>query len=54
MALEEIGLEYRAWCAAVRRTNCHEGPLTDPTIYEIAFDFAISSEQGTFCDGQAS
>src|SRR5689334_8464409 len=28
VALEEIGREYRAWCAEVRRTNCHEGPLT--------------------------
>ena len=48
VALEEIGLEYRAWCAAVHRTNCHEGPLTDSSIYEIAFDFAMGSQWDGF------
>jgi hypothetical protein len=47
-ALEEIGREYRAWCTAVRRTNCHEGPLTDSSIYEIAFDFAMGSQWDGF------
>jgi len=46
--LEEIGREYRAWCAAVHRTNCHEGPLTDSNIYEIAFDFAMGSQWDGF------
>src|SRR5512140_1358718 len=27
VALEQIGREYRAWCASVHRTNCHEEPL---------------------------
>src|SRR5687767_1158986 len=45
VALEEIGREYRAWCAAVHRTNCHEGPLTGSSIYEIAFDFAMGSQR---------
>src|SRR5687767_8683346 len=48
VALEEIGREYRAWCAAVHRTNCHEGPLTDSSIYEIAFDFAMGSQWDGF------
>jgi hypothetical protein len=47
-ALEEIGREYRAWCAAVRRTNCQEGPLTDSSVYEIAFDFAMGSQWDGF------
>jgi hypothetical protein len=47
-ALEEISRGYRAWCAAVRRTNCHEGPPTDSSIYEIAFDFAIGSQWDGF------
>jgi hypothetical protein len=48
VALEQIGREYRAWCAAVSRTNCHEGPLTDSSIYEIAFDFALGSQWDGF------
>ena len=48
VALEDIGREYRAWCAAVRRANCHEGPLTDSSIYEIAFDFAMGSQWDGF------
>jgi hypothetical protein len=48
VALDEIGREYRAWCAAVRRANCHEGPLTDSSIYEIAFDFAMGSQWDGF------
>jgi hypothetical protein len=48
VALEEIGREYRTWCAAVHRTNCHEGPLTDSSIYEIAFDFAMGSQWDGF------
>ncbi|HZN96442.1 MAG TPA: hypothetical protein VFB61_01770 [Gemmatimonadales bacterium] len=47
-ALEEIGREYRAFCAAVRRTNCHQGPLTASSIYEIAFDFAMGSQWDGF------
>lgn len=47
-ALEEIGREYRAWCVALRRTNCHEGPLTDSSVYEIAFDFAMGSQRDGF------
>ena len=47
-ALEEIGREYRAWCAAAHRTNCHEGPLTASSIYEIAFDFAMGSQWDGF------
>src|SRR6185436_962025 len=31
-----------------RRTNCHEGPLTDSNIYEIAFDFAMGSQWDGF------
>jgi hypothetical protein len=48
VALEEIGRESRAWCAAVRRTNCHERPLTDSSIYEIGFDFAMGSQWDGF------
>jgi len=48
VALEQIGREYRAWCVAVRRTNCHEEPLTDSSIYEIAFDFAMGSQWDGF------
>jgi len=48
LALEEVGREYRAWCAAVRRTNCHEGPLTESSLYEIAFDFALGSQWDGF------
>jgi len=48
VALEEIGREYRAWCAAVHRTNCDGGPLTDSNIYEIAFDFAMGSQWDGF------
>src|SRR6185436_13601855 len=48
VALEEIGREYRAWCAAVHRTNCREGPLADSSIYEIAFDFAMGSQWDGF------
>jgi hypothetical protein len=48
VALEEIGREYRTWCAAVHRTNCHEGPLTDSSVYEIAFDFAMGSQWDGF------
>jgi hypothetical protein len=48
VALEQIGREYRAWCAAVRRTNCHAGPLSDSSIYEIAFDFAMGSQWDGF------
>src|SRR5262245_27962970 len=48
VALEEIGREYRTWCAAVRRTNCHQGPLTDSNIYEIAFDFVMGSQWDGF------
>jgi len=48
VALEQIGREYRAWCAAVHRTNCHQGPLTDSSIYEIAFDFAMGSQWDGF------
>jgi hypothetical protein len=47
-ALEQIGREYRAWCAAVHRVNCREGPLTDSSIYEIAFDFAMGSQWDGF------
>jgi hypothetical protein len=32
----------------VRRTNCHEGPLTASSIYEIAFDFAMGSQWDGF------
>ena len=48
VALEKIGREYRAWCAAAHRTNCHEGPLTESSIYEIAFDFAMGSQWDGF------
>jgi len=48
VALEEIGRGYRAWCAAVHRTNCHEGPLNDSSVYEIAFDFALGSQWDGF------
>jgi hypothetical protein len=48
VALEEIGREYRTWCAAVHRTNCIEGPLTDSSIYNIAFDFAMGSQWDGF------
>jgi len=46
--LEEIGREYRASCAAVHRTSCHEGPLTASSVYEIAFDFAMGSQWDGF------
>jgi hypothetical protein len=48
VALEQISREYRAWCAAVHRANCHQGPLTDSSIYEIAFDFAMASQWDGF------
>jgi hypothetical protein len=48
VALEEIGREYLAWCAAVHRTNCHQGLLTDSSVYEIAFDFALGSQWDGF------
>src|SRR5512140_1894487 len=48
VALEEIGREYRTWCAAVHRTNCHDGPLAHSSIYEIAFDFAMGSQWDGF------
>jgi len=48
VALGQIGRECRAWCAAIHRTNCHEGPLTDSSIYEIAFDFAMGSQWDGF------
>jgi len=48
VALEEIGREYRAWCAAVHRTDCLEGSLTDSSIYELAFDFAMGSQWDGF------
>src|SRR5262245_25602129 len=48
--LDGIGREYQAWCAAVRRTNCHAGPLTDSSIYEIAFDFAMGSQWDGFLE----
>jgi len=47
-ALEEIGRGYRAWCAAVRRTNCLQEPLTDSSVYKIAFDFAMGSQWDGF------
>jgi len=47
-ALEEITRGYRAFCAAVRRTNCLEGPLTDSGVYQIAFDFAMGSQWDGF------
>jgi hypothetical protein len=46
--LEEIGRGYRAWCAAVQRTTCFQGPLTDSSVYEIAFDFAMGSQWDGF------
>jgi len=48
VALEEIARGYRAFCAATHRTNCLEGPLTDSSVYEIAFDFAMGSEWDGF------
>jgi len=48
VALEKIGREYQAWCAAVHRTNCHEVPLTASSVYEIAFDFALGSQWDGF------
>jgi len=48
VALEQISREYRAWCAAAHRTNCHQGPLTDSSIYEIAFDFAMGAQWDGF------
>ena len=47
-ALEEIARGYRAFCAAVRRTNCLQGPLTDSSVYQIAFDFALGSQWDGF------
>ena len=48
VALEEIGRGYRAHCAAEHRTNCLEGPLTDSSVYKIAFDFAMGSQWDGF------
>jgi hypothetical protein len=48
MALEKIGREYRAFCAATHRTNCLETPLTDSSVYQIAFDFALGSQWDGF------
>jgi hypothetical protein len=47
-ALEEIARGYRAFCAAVRRTNCLQGPLTASSVYQIAFDFALGSQWDGF------
>ena len=48
VALEEIARGYRAFCTATRRTNCLEGPLTDSSVYQIAFDFALGSQWDGF------
>ncbi len=48
VALEEIGRGYRAFCAATRRANCLQGPLTDSGVYEIAFDFAMGTQWDGF------
>ena len=48
VALEQISREYRAWCTAVRRVDCQEGPLTASSIYEIAFDFAMGAQWDGF------
>jgi len=48
VAMEEISRGYRAFCAATRRTNCLDGPLTDSSIYQIAFDFALGSQWDGF------
>ncbi|HEU5154341.1 MAG TPA: hypothetical protein VFU03_06405, partial [Gemmatimonadales bacterium] len=45
---EEIARGYRAFCAATHRTNCLEGPLTDSSVYQIAFDFALGSQRDGF------
>jgi hypothetical protein len=48
MALDEIARGYRALCAATHRSNCLEGPLTNSSVYEIAFDFAMGSQWDGF------
>lgn len=46
--LEEITRGYRGWCDHAKQPECLARTLTEPDVYEIAFDFALGSRWDGF------